>query len=107
LHAPLPPVKSPAAPLREGLPPTYRMRADAHYVDLLTARTPGVEQQLQVSEIETSGEPVDDASLEALIDSVRRLGILQPLLVQKRARRTIPADRRQTAPRRGACRRPS
>src|SRR4029453_2753085 len=29
-------------PLREGLPPSYRMRADAHYVDQLTARTPDV-----------------------------------------------------------------
>ena len=25
-------------PIREGLPPTYRMRADAHYVDLIEAR---------------------------------------------------------------------
>src|SRR4029453_14479001 len=29
-------------PLREGLPPSYRMRADAHYVDPLTAPTPDV-----------------------------------------------------------------
>jgi light-regulated signal transduction histidine kinase (bacteriophytochrome) len=29
-------------PLREGLPPSYRMRADAHYVDQLSARTPDV-----------------------------------------------------------------
>lgn len=26
-------------PLREGLPPSYRMRADAHYVDLIESRT--------------------------------------------------------------------
>jgi hypothetical protein len=28
----------PQTPLREGLPPTYRMRADAHYVDLIESR---------------------------------------------------------------------
>ena len=28
----------PQTPLREGLPPTYRMRADAHYVDLIEGR---------------------------------------------------------------------
>jgi hypothetical protein len=28
----------PQTPLREGLPPTYRMRADSHYVDLIEGR---------------------------------------------------------------------
>ena len=106
LHAPLPPVKSPAAPLREGpplregLPPTYRMRADAHYVDLLTARTPAVEQQIAVADIETPTDGLDaDAALDALVDSVRRHGVLQPLLVQKRAggRVRLIAGRRRLA----------
>jgi hypothetical protein len=106
LHAPLPPVKSPAAPLRdgpplrEGLPPTYRMRADAHYVDLLTARTPAVEQQIAVADIETPADDLDtDAPLDALVESVRRHGVLQPLLVQKRAggRVRLIAGRRRLA----------
>jgi len=101
LSAPLPPVKSPAVPLREGLPSTYRMRADAHYVDLLTARTPAAEQQVAVSDIEITGDAIDtDTPLDALVESVRRHGVLQPLLVQKRAGgrfRLIAGRRRLTA----------
>jgi hypothetical protein len=106
LHAPLPPVKSPATPLRdspplrEGLPATYRMRADAHYVDLLTARTPAVEQQIAVADIETPADALDaDAPIDTLVESVRRHGVLQPLLVQKRTggRVRLIAGRRRLA----------
>lgn len=76
----------PAPPVREGLPPTYRMRADPHYVDLLAARTSnGRERMLAVQSID--GPLIaDTASLSALaglVDSIKRLGVLQPLLVQE------------------------
>jgi hypothetical protein len=70
------------APVREGLPPTYRMRADRHYVDLLASRGPvGRERTLPVSSFEAPGV-TDVPALVPLIESIRAHGILQPLLVQ-------------------------
>lgn len=43
------------APMKEGLPPTFRMRADAHYVDLLDAPAKG-RQVPPVSPIAPAGE---------------------------------------------------
>lgn len=71
---------------REGLPPTYRMRADAHYVEQLDAApvVPSV-RLVEASSIEVRG----DAPRPTLpfIDSVKRHGVLQPLLVQMRGGR--------------------
>jgi signal transduction histidine kinase len=73
------------APLREGLPATYRMRADAHYIDLLDA-TPVIPlQTVAVHAIETTDD-VRDTPVPSLVDSIKRHGVLEPLLVQKRGR---------------------
>jgi hypothetical protein len=88
------------APVREGLPSGYRMRADAHYVDLLASRSSSArrEQMLEPQSIDAPGltESAVDA---ALLDSIRRQGIVQPLLVQHRngKYRLIAGKRRLSA----------
>ena len=72
---------------REGLPPGYRMRHDAHYVDQLTTRNIGPQVRLiPVRDIEAE-PPADTADLDALARSIGRHGMLQPLLVRPRAGR--------------------
>jgi hypothetical protein len=72
--------------IREGLPATYRMRADPHYVDQLDS-TPALSlQMVRVQAIET-GEETPPPAVPALVESVRTYGVLEPLLVQKRDRR--------------------
>jgi ParB-like nuclease family protein len=69
---------------REGLPPSYRMRADPHYVDLLASRTStGRERILAVQAIDAAS-PSDPAAIAQLTDSIKRDGVLQPLLIQHR-----------------------
>ena len=89
----------PAQPAREGLPSSYRMRADRHYVDLLASRTPaGRERVLPIGSLEAPR--VDDVpALVPLIESVRAHGVLQPLLVFDRAgsMRVIAGHRRLAA----------
>jgi hypothetical protein len=72
---------------REGLPPGFRMRHDAHYVDQLTSRpvTPQV-RLIPLRDIDT-GRIVDPHEIAALATSIGRHGILQPLLVRPRAGR--------------------
>jgi ParB/RepB/Spo0J family partition protein len=71
----------PVVPQREGLPSTYRMRSDAHYVDLLSSRSTGPrEQQIDVNAIDAP-DLADLGALGPLVDSVRRHGLLQPLLI--------------------------
>lgn len=67
--------------VREGLPPTYRMRADAHYVDHLESRQSAAHEWLDPSVIDAPSSN-DDGLLSDLVDSIRRFGVLQPLLVQ-------------------------
>ena len=57
---------------REGLPPGYRMRADAHYVDQLSARSPDIPMRVvPVADInDPSAEPIDAAALQPLVQSV-------------------------------------
>src|SRR5262245_35472538 len=63
------------------------MRADSHYVDLLSARPPTHrERTLPPRSIEAPGLP-DVAVSRPLVDSVRRHGVLEPLLVQNRGGR--------------------
>ena len=72
----------PAAATREGLPPGYRMRADPHYVDLLASRSStGRDRVLSVQSIDA---PLLSDPSPSLIESIRRDGLLQPLLVQQR-----------------------
>jgi ParB/RepB/Spo0J family partition protein len=84
---------------REGLPPGYRMRADPHYVDLLASRSSkGRERILAVQSIDA---PLlaDPAAVAPLIESIKRDGVLQPLLVQERdgAFRLISGRKRLSA----------
>ena len=72
-----------APPVREGLPPTYRMRASSHYVEQLDSEILGSPvRHLDVTTIDLGADGAQPAV--AFIESVRHHGILQPLLVQKR-----------------------
>jgi hypothetical protein len=88
IAAPPPPSDRPEPGDREGLPPSYRMRADAHYVEQLAARTPEMAVRfVPVADIEASGESAASASaaanLDALTRSITTHGVLQPLLVRR------------------------
>jgi hypothetical protein len=83
------PADRPAA--REGLPSSYRMRADAHYVDWLASGPPGGREQMldprliSIADAVAAMAPVsDDAAMATLAESVKAHGLLQPLLVQSR-----------------------
>lgn len=73
---------------REGLPPGFRMRHDAHYVDQLTSRTHTAPQVrlIPLRDIDATG-PSEPLDVEALSRSIGKLGMLQPLLVRPRAGR--------------------
>ena len=71
---------------REGLPATYRMRADPHYVDQLDSAPTSSVHMVRVQAIET-GEETPPAAIPALVESIRTYGVLEPLIVQKRDRR--------------------
>jgi hypothetical protein len=77
-------LRRPASPVREGLPSGYRMRADAHYVDLLTSRSSGGRDRSLPARSIDAPPLVDLAEIAALMESVRRYGIIQPLIVQER-----------------------
>lgn len=85
-------------PVREGLPPGFRMRADAHYVDQLDSRMSSIPVRLiDASAIESSPSHSDTVS-PAFIDSIKRLGVLQPLLVTAHSGRyRVIAGRRRLA----------
>lgn len=72
---------------REGLPPTFRMRHDEHYVDHITGRAGAAPvQMIAVGEID--GPPAPGAEdLGPLVASIRAFGIVQPLLVRRRSGR--------------------
>jgi len=77
----------PAPPAKEGLPKRYRMRHGRHYVDeLLGDAPPRTIREIPISEIEPPPpEVIDEAlDLEPLEGSIRRLGVLEPLLVIRR-----------------------
>jgi hypothetical protein len=85
VHGAAPGRTIPAVPLREGLPSTYRMRAEPHYVDQLSARSPTATIRLiEVGAIERGDGPVP---APAFVESVRHHGVLQPLLVTARGGR--------------------
>jgi hypothetical protein len=71
---------------REGLPPGYRMRADAHYVDQLSARSGEV--PLRLIAIDDIDSPDVDSSIAAsalqpLTESIAAHGVIQPLMVRR------------------------
>ena len=72
---------------REGLPSSYRMRADAHYVDLLASgASSGREQLLDARSIECH-DVIEPEVLAPLVASFKAHGVLQPLIVQGRGGR--------------------
>jgi len=85
---------------REGLPPAFRMRADAHYVEQLDGAMPAVTVQfIAVHAIDVSDAPAD--ALPSLVDSIKRHGVLEPLVVQRNngTYRTITGQKRLAAAR--------
>jgi len=74
-------------PQREGLPPGYRMRHDSHYVDQLTNRA--AQPQIRTVPIRDidNPRPVDVREVDALVRSVTRYGVIEPLIVRGRAGR--------------------
>ena len=69
---------------REGLPPTFRMRADPHYVDLLASRAAAAPVQLiPITDID-GARAFGERELGPLVESVTSHGIVQPLLVRRR-----------------------
>jgi hypothetical protein len=67
---------------REGLPPAFRMRHGRHYVEQLMGDAPlRTVKEIPVADIEPP--PADTVDLQDLEQSIRRLGVLEPLLVSK------------------------
>src|SRR5215212_10725122 len=85
------PADAEARPRREGLPNNFRMRADSHYVEQLTARAGShTVRQLPLDALELPDTiDSDRAALDPLVASIREHGILQPLLVQQHGTRYV------------------
>lgn len=76
-------LRSTQARQREGLPPHYRMRAERHYVDHLSAPSSSVPVQLiPISQLSPRPQTTSK-DLDALVRSIRAHGVLQPLLVRR------------------------
>ena len=85
-------------PVRDGLPAGVRMRADAHYVDPLDARMSSIPVRLIDASAIESGPSHSEAVSPAFVDSIKRLGVLQPLLVTAQGGRyRVIAGRRRLA----------
>ena len=70
---------------KEGLPPSYRMRHDAHYVEKLTSKAFTQPVRLvDIKKIKVTGSADDTAKLGTLTRSIRQYGVLQPLLLRLR-----------------------
>jgi hypothetical protein len=67
---------------REGLPSSYRMRAEAHYVDDLSDRAAGPVIRMISTHAIQADHALGRAELDPLIKSIAAHGILQPLLVR-------------------------
>lgn len=81
-------IGEPTPPLREGLPSKYRMRADAHYVEELdSALFSAPIRHLDVRSIDPIQRDGDHSPSADFVESVRRHGVLQPLLVRSRGGR--------------------
>ena len=88
-----------APPVREGLPPRYRMRADSHYVEQLDSSLLNSPIRfLEVHGLDSPRQDDDESPSTAFIESIRRHGVLQPLLVRSRGgRHTVIAGRKRLA----------
>jgi ParB-like chromosome segregation protein Spo0J len=68
-------------PIREGLPPGFRMRADSHYVESLDRPAADLRvEDLRLDEIDAS-DRAQATSDDPLVRSIERHGLLEPLLV--------------------------
>ena len=86
-----------AATEREGLPRSYRMRADSHYVDQLASASGNPVRMIPISQIDGPAMG-SESDLRPLIESVRLHGIVQPLLVRRvEGRYAIVAGRKRLA----------
>ena len=81
----VPTPERPPVAIREGLPPAYRMRADAHYVEQLDAPASPSVRLIDARTIEVRGE--DPRPAASFVESIKRHGVLQPILVQTRGGR--------------------
>ena len=81
----VPTPERPPVAIREGLPAAYRMRADPHYVEQLDAPSSPSVRLIDARTIETRGEEPRPAAL--FVESIKRHGVLQPILVQTRGGR--------------------
>ena len=68
---------------REGLPRSYRMRADRHYVDQLSSRSGGQPVRNIPLEQFAGLEPLRETDLGPLLQSIRALGVVHPLIVRR------------------------
>jgi len=94
------PPADPARGFREGLPPAFRMRADAHYVEQLDSEKPTITvQYVAVHAIDVSDASAD--VLPELVESIKRYGVLEPLVVQRNngTYKTITGQKRLAAAR--------
>jgi len=83
---------------REGLPRSYRMRAERHYVEQISGEGGHPVRMLPVSALETASSLEHGAELRALIESIRAHGIVHPLLVRRqRDRYQVIAGRKRLA----------
>src|SRR5262245_27527370 len=76
------------------------MRADAHYVEQLDGASPTIMvQYVAVHTIDVSDAPA--AALPELVDSIKRYGVLEPLVVQRNngTYKTITGQKRLAAAR--------
>jgi signal transduction histidine kinase len=81
----VPTPERPPVAIREGLPAAYRMRADAHYVEELDTPTSPSVRLIDARTIEVRGE--DPRPAASFVESIKRHGVLQPILVQTRGGR--------------------
>ena len=71
---------------REGLPPAFRMRHSRHYVEQVMGDAPiRTVKEIAVADIDTPSD--DPADVQDLEQSIRRLGVLEPLLVSQHGKR--------------------
>lgn len=86
-------------PVREGLPPRYRMRADAHYVEQLDSGLLNSPIRfLEVQGLDSPRQDDEEGPSAAFIESIRQHGVLQPLLVRSRGgRHLVIAGRKRLA----------
>jgi len=71
---------------KRGLPSNFKLRHDAHYVELLAARTPGeyIGRMIALEKLEPNPDQprVELGDLDDLVASIREKGVLEPLLVR-------------------------